>query len=253
MPDHCSFFQLESTDRLKPTIRIFHWLKLALQDFCSRPYISLFYGLGFFVISWLVISFLWFTGLAWMLLPAISGALLVGPIIAVGLYQISRTHQHHCQCSVAAPTQIALIGGILMILLLVWLRAATILFAIFYGLRPFPGLLEILSLIFTTPHGLALLFFGTMVGGLFAAFTFAITVFSIPMLVNQEVDAFTAMGRSLTTCLQNLKLTIVWGVMVTLLTIIGFLTGLVGMIVIFPLLGFATWHAYDDVFQQNTL
>lgn len=251
MPQPVTTSQSSQKDQSEPSLRIISWLKLALNDFIARPYISIFYGFGFFVTSWLIITFLWFTGLAWMLLPAISGALLVGPIIAVGLYQISRTHQNNCNCSIASPTQIALIGGVLMILLLVWLRAATLLFAIFYGLKPFPGFLEILSLIFTTPYGLTLLFVGTLVGGLFAALTFAITVYSIPMLVHREVDAFTAMGRSFTTCLQDMKLTILWGMTVSLLTFIGFLTGLIGMIVIFPLLGFATWHGYDDVFHKG--
>lgn len=243
--------EFDNDHHVKAKDQIYSWLTLALDDFKARPYLSIFYGLGFFFISWVVILGLWFTGLAWMLLPAISGALLVGPIIAVGLYQISRTHQHQCQCSVSAPTQIALVGGVLMILLLVWLRAATILFAIFYGLKPFPGFLESLSLIFTTSHGLVLLFFGTIVGGLFAAFTFAITAFSIPMLVHKEIDAFTAMGLSLSICLQKLHLAISWGVVVTILTLIGFVTGLIGMIFVFPLLGFATWHAYYDVFELN--
>lgn len=232
------------------TRMVLQWLKAGYADFRARPLLAIGYGLGFFVLSWGVIAFLWLTGLEWMLLPATAGALLVGPVVAVGLYQISRQIEDGEASSVAAPGQIALLGGILMILLLTWIRAATIIFALFFGLKPFPGFLETLATLFLTPEGLMLLVVGTIVGGLFAALTFAITVYSLPMLVREEVDAFTAMGRSFVASVKHMAVTIRWGAMVTLLALVGFATGLVGMIVIFPLLGFSTWHAYRGMFGR---
>ncbi len=234
-----------------PTTQVLGWLKSGFSDFCSRPFIALSYGIAFFILSWAVIGGLWLTGLQWMLLPAVAGALLVGPVVAVGLYQISRTLRDSVKNEVAAPGQIALVGVTLMVLLLVWLRAATIIFALFFGLKPFPGFIELLSTIFLTIEGIALLVTGSLVGGLFAAFTFAISVYSIPMLVNEKIDAFTAMGKSFSKSSHNMAVTLRWGALITVLMIVGFATGLVGMIIIFPVLGFATWHAYEDVFSQQ--
>ena len=233
------------------TGEILGWLRAGRADFRASPLRSTAYGVAFFVLSWGVIGALWLTGLEWMLLPAVAGALLVGPVVAVGLYQISREIEEGEGSQIAAPGQIALVGGVLMILFLTWIRSATIIFALFFGLKPFPGFLETLSTLFLTVEGIGLITVGSLVGGLFAGLTFAITAYSIPMLVREDIDAFTAMGRSFAASVNNIGLTIRWGAVITALTLIGFATGLVGMIVIFPLLGFATWHGYRSVFGED--
>ena len=88
---------------------------------------------------------------------------------------------------------------------------------------------------------------GTAIGGLFAAFAFAISVFAVPMLLERRVDALTAMGTSMKLVWNNLPPMVAWGAMVLLLFAVCVATGLIGMIVIFPLLGHATWHAYRAV------
>ena len=85
---------------------------------------------------------------------------------------------------------------------------------------------------------------GTVVGGVFAAFSFAISAFSVPMLLDERTDAFTAMGTSISIVWNNRPVLIAWGAIVLLLTAIGLLTAMVGLIIVFPLLGHATWHAY---------
>lgn len=222
------------------------WLEKGYEDFREQRGKALAFGFAFAVLSWLVIAFLWITGLEWMMLPAISGALLVGPVIAVGLYQMSRKRQGDSG-KVASAGQIALVGGVLMVLFMVWIRTATILFALFFGLKPFPGFIETLSTIFLSVEGIALLIVGTLVGGLFASLTFAISAYSVPMLVDREVDAFTAMGKSFSVSASQIGVTLRWGLAVTVLAVFGFITGMLGMIVVFPILGFATWHAYRDM------
>ena len=106
----------------------------------------------------------------------------------------------------------------------------------FFGLRPFPGIDHIVPMLFTTWIGWAMLLTGTVVGGLFAAFAFAISAFSIPMLLDERTDAFTAMGTSISLVWNNRPVMIAWGAIV-LLTAIGLLTGMVGLIVAFSLLG----------------
>lgn len=231
--------------------RIRSWAGAAIADFKAFPGLSMAYGAAFFVLSWLVVGFLFFTGLEWMLLPATAGALMVGPLVAVGLYNVSRSRENGQRPAVASAGQLTLIGGVLMILLLAWIRAATIIFALFFGLRPFSGFLETLSTLFQTPEGIGLVIVGTLVGGLFAALSFAITAYSIPMLVDRQVDAFTAMGRSLVMCLRHMDVTIYWGATVVVLAGVGFLTGFIGMIFVFPLLGYIAWHGYRDMFANE--
>ena len=86
-----------------------------------------------------------------------------------------------------------------------------------------------------------------MVGGLFAAFSFAISAFSIPMLLDERLDAFTAMGTSMALVWNNLPVMLTWGAIVLVLFLLGLVTGMLGLIVVFPLLGHATWHAYKAI------
>ncbi len=102
-------------------------------------------------------------------------------------------------------------------------------------------------MLFTTKTGWAMLVVGTAVGGLFAAFSFAISVFSVPMLVNEPVDALTAMGSSMALVWNNLRVLLIWAAIVLMLFLLSLATGMLGLIVIYPLLGHATWHAYRAV------
>jgi uncharacterized membrane protein len=102
-------------------------------------------------------------------------------------------------------------------------------------------------MLFTTDVGWAMLAVGTVVGGLFAAFSFAISAFSIPILVNEPVDALTAMGSSMALVWNNLRVLLIWAAIVLVLFLISLATGMLALIVIYPLLGHATWHAYRAV------
>jgi uncharacterized membrane protein len=127
------------------------------------------------------------------------------------------------------------------------MRAALLIYALFFGLLPFTGIEGQFGLLFTSTTGLMLLLVGSFVGGLFAAFAFAISVFSIPMLLNERVDAFTAMGTSIALVWGNLRVMVVWGCIVLALFLVCVVTGFLGLIPIFPLLGHATWHAYKAI------
>ncbi len=226
------------------------WLINGWKDFQASPVISLGYGVGFVLFCWGLVIGLSVGGYAWMLLPALSGIMLVSPLVAVGLYQKSRQQDSDIPTKIEAPGQIIMVGIIMMVLFMMWIRAATILFALFYGLKPFPGFLDLLQTLFLTQSGLSLIIVGTLVGGLFAAFTFAITVFSLPMLVARPIDAFTAMGKSFSASTHNFLLIVRWATVITVLTLIGFMSGMLLMIVIFPVLAYASWHAYSDVFVK---
>jgi uncharacterized membrane protein len=139
------------------------------------------------------------------------------------------------------------VGAVLMTLMLVWVRAAVLLYALFFGWRPFPGFDQIPSMLLDTAPGLSLLLVGTAVGGLFAAFSFAIGAFSVPLVLDRHRDAFTAMALSLSFVTNNMPATLIWAALVVGLVLVSIVTGLLGLVIIFPLLGHATWHAYTAV------
>ena len=234
-----------------PEAMIRRWLNAGVSDFKDHMNTSLGYGLALFVIGWFVLLLLFRTHLSWMVLPALAGGLLIGPIATVGLYRVSRRGQGKGGGGIAAPGQIFLAGVILMVFMMAWVRAATLIFAVFYGLKPFSGFWETMTTMLSSWEGLAVILIGSLVGGLFAALGFAISVFSIPMLVDRDIDCFSAMGLSFNATTHNFQLMVRWAAVVTALVGVGVLTGLLGLVVIFPVLGFATWHAYCDLFQGD--
>ncbi|MHA6730637.1 DUF2189 domain-containing protein [Devosia sp. A369] len=242
-------------NRNLPASAAFKWLALGWRDLWVRPMPSLLYGLGIALLSLLVIAGMLTFGWDHILFPALAGFLVVGPLLATGLYEKSRrleAGEKITLCRMIFPqrgggTHLFFVGAILMMLMLLWMRAAVLLYALFFGWRPFPGFDHIVEMLFTTPTGLAMLVSGTAVGGLFAAFAFAISAFSIPMMLDRRLDAFSAMGMSMSLVWNNLPSVLLWGVIVLALTALSLGTALIGLIVIFPLLGHATWHAYAAV------
>ena len=233
----------------------FDWLAKGWRDLITYPMLSLSYGLVVFAISFLSIWFLFATGRDYFLLPALAGFMIIAPLLAAGLYlKSARLEQSEpvtlramLRVRPMAGAQVFFTGSILCMLMLLWMRAAVIIYALFFGVRPFPGFDHVTQLLLTTPTGWAMLAVGIFVGALFAGFSFAISVFSIPMLLDQRVDALTAMGLSVALVWNNLRPMLVWGAIVLALFLVSVATALVGLIVIFPLLGHATWHAYKAV------
>ncbi|AQS50170.1 hypothetical protein B6V73_18410 [Thioclava sp. JM3] len=238
-----------------PSTSAADWLRAGWRDVRKAPWSSLAYGLFLTLVSYAVLWALNASHLLYLALPAISGFLIVGPFLAIGLYEKSHRQAQGEQVSLsdmlvfrpASGGQLAYAGLLLGLLVLFWLRAADLLYALFFGLSPFPGAEEALTNALTTPRGWALVITGTLVGGLFAAFAFAISVFSIPMLVSRKTDALTAMGLSFVMAVQNLRPMLVWGLFVALGLGLSVVTGLIGLIVLFPVLGHGTWHAYQAI------
>jgi uncharacterized membrane protein len=238
-----------------PVTAAFGWLAAGWRDLWHNPLPSLVYGLLVLLISIGIIWGLFAFQLDYILFPAIAGFMVVGPLVAIGLYQKSRDLEEGRPVSLsrmifvraASGAQVWYTGAILCLLMLVWMRAAVIIYALFFGLRPFPGLHHIIPMLVGTPEGWGLLVVGTAVGGLFAAFSFAISTFAIPMLLAEKTDAFTAMGTSISLVWNNLAVMLAWGAIVLALVLVSFATALLGLVVIFPLLGHATWHSYQAI------
>ncbi|MGZ8283312.1 MAG: DUF2189 domain-containing protein [Allosphingosinicella sp.] len=231
----------------------FAWLRAGWNDLMVDPGFSLLRGVIVFLLSVAIVGGLIWFELDYLLLPTLAGFLIFGPAMAIGLYDKSRAiEQGEPDIRVArlegkSGIQIMFIGAMLCGLVLLWVRAAILIYALFFGMRPFPGSDQILPMLFTTPTGWAMLAVGTLVGALFAAFAFAISAFSIPMLLDRKVDALTAMGTSWALVWNNLGAMLVWGAVVLALFLASLATGMLGLILVFPWLGHATWHAYRAV------
>lgn len=245
----------EQRRRHLPAGAAFGWLAAGWRDFTTRPGPSLAYGLAVWIVSLAIVWGLFALELDYILFPALAGFMVVGPFIAIGLYQKSLDIEAGNPVSLSrmifvhpkSGAQVWFAGAILCLLMLLWMRAAVIIYALFFGLRPFPGLDHVAQMLFTTPVGWGMLLVGSVVGGLFAAFSFAVSVFAVPMLLSERVDAFTAMGTSISMSFRNLPVMLTWGLIVLALFLLSVATALVGMIVIFPVVGHATWHAYKAI------
>lgn len=241
-----------------PASAALRWLNAGWRDLWDNPGSSLAYGAVMLLVSWLVVAGLVGLGRDYFLFPALSGFAIVAPAFATGLYEKSRRRaagerirlSTMLRVRAASGRQILFVGVLLCLLMLLWMRAAVLLYALFFGWQPFPGLDHVAAMLVTDQLGWALLLVGGAVGGLFAAFAFAISVFSLPMLLAERMDALTAMGTSMAMVWNNLPVMLTWGALVLILLILGLLPGLLGLLLVFPALGHATWHAYRTMRSQ---
>jgi uncharacterized membrane protein len=236
------------------------WLAASWRDFRAAPGQSIAYGVFLVAVSYAVLWGLAASGLLYLALPAVSGFLIVGPFLAIGLYTLARRRAEGKDTTLRqmllvrpeAGAQLAYAGLLLGLLVLFWLRAADMLYALFFGFSPLPGAGDALTNVLTTPRGWGLLVVGSAVGGLFAAFAFAIGLFSVPMLLVRRCDALTALGLSFAMTTHNLRPCLAWGGIVAAGMAIGAATGLMGLIVVFPVLGYGTWHAWSAIGEGET-
>ena len=231
------------------------WLAAGWRDMWQNPFPSLAYGLLVSAVSMGIVAGMFWLGWDFILMPALAGFMVMGPVLAIGLYDKSRRLQAGEPVSLRSMIlvrpksggQVLFSGALLLTLMLLWARAAVLIYALFLGVQPFSGFAEVVPMLFGTPSGWAILITGSAIGALFAAFAFGISVFAIPMLLDTRTDALTAMGTSLALVWYNLGAMLVWGAIVAALFALAVVTGLVGLIVIFPVLGHATWHAWGAV------
>jgi len=232
------------------------WLEAGWNDFKSvNVEASLLYGILVFAISWILVAGIFVLRIDYILFPLFGAFMVVGPMLAVGLYEKSRNIENNeptgiwrmIHAKARSSGQIAFVGLVLFLWILLWLRSAVLLYAMFFGMHEFPGVDGIIKLFFSDPRSLGLLVSGSFFGALFAGFALCISAFSIPMLLAEDTDAFTAMGSSLALTWHNMPVMLTWGAIVVTLFIASVLTGFIGLIVVFPVLGHATWHAYRAV------
>jgi uncharacterized membrane protein len=230
------------------------WLVAGFQDFRDATAVSLAYGVFWVGLS-LAITLGAFTLDLWhWLLPLVAGFMFLGPLVAVGAYGISRALEEHRTPTMgdafgawrAHTGQLAMMGLMMMIFFLAWIRLATLLFALFFGFEvPNPDTLYISLL--TTSEGLSMLLVGSAAGAVLAFGAFSISVVAIPTLMDQDLTFMEGIEASLKAVAQNFRPMLLWAAILTGSVLLGVVTFYIGLAVILPVLGHASWHAYEDL------
>lgn len=226
----------------------FKWLSLGLRDLLRAPMLTVFYGVFFALVPWLITGLVALTGWHLVILPAMVCFMLIGPFLAAGLYDISwefeKGHTPSLWHSIKAVKRNAVnewgFGIMLMVLMIFWLRVASMIHALYpdyYGTN-FEELWPFLLL-------------GTVVGAIFTAIVFLLSAFTQPILMERRVDMATAVLTSVNAVWLNKGPMFVWAMIIFVAVILGFLTGFIGFIFLMPLIGYATWHAYIDTIQTK--
>lgn len=229
------------------------WLERGFHDFSAYPGIGLAYGAVFAGLGWLLTFGLAELGMGSLILPAAAGFMLVAPFLAVGLYEVSRRREAgedvtvwQALGAVRRNGQMADMGLVLLLLFFAWFQLAMIIFALFFSGQP-PAMDEFFSQIIMAPQGIAFLATGTLVGGVVAALAFALSVVSIPMLLERKVSALTAMRTSLKAVWLNRMNMIGWAATLATLGFLGVSFLFVGLAITLPIAAHASWHAYRDL------
>jgi uncharacterized membrane protein len=240
-------------------------LREGVEDFRAMPALGMtigaFFALGGIALLYAFDSFganlVGIEGLA-VVFPLIAGFALVGPFAAMGLYEASRRRDEGQKVRVSdifsirratTTPSIMFLGFILVFTLFVWLRIAAIIYALFFGLNP-PPMSDLLTRIFTTTDGFAFLLIGNGVGAAFAFLVFAITVVSFPYMLEKDTDAVTAVALSVSAVGKNTLPLAGWALFVAVALAVSWLPFFLGLIVVLPILGHATWRLYKRMIEH---
>ena len=231
----------------------FDWLRRGADDLKAGGFASLFYGMCFAFAGLLL--FLAFRHAVQLVTAVTAGFMLLGPFLALGLYELSRRRETGEPLSLIATLAVwkrnigcfGIYSLILIVIYLVWARASLVIFALFYQ-GGMPTLASFMTQILKFDNIEFLLAY-LVVGAFFAALVFAFSVVSIPMMLERNQDTVTAMLASFLALVRNLPMMLIWAALIVLLTLIGIATGFLGLIVTMPLVGHATWHAYRALIE----
>lgn len=224
------------------------WLRLGWEDLTRAPQVSLFYGFVLTLLSLLISALTWQYGTMALYISLATGFIFMGPVLAVGLYSISRQLEEgrkpvlgYCMREGQQHIrELLVLGIILLVVLMVWARAATMM-NVFMPTQAHPGWQQLLPF----------LGIGSMVGAVFAGVVFAASAFSLPMIMDRKADAITAVVTSANAVLRNKKPMFLWAVIILGTVVLGFATALIGFIVLLPIVGHATWHAYKEAIDAS--
>lgn len=227
-------------------------LSAGWSDFRTAPLFGLFFAAVYVLGGWLILWAMTTKGQIWWTIVAGAGFPILGPFIACGFYEVSRRLERGEPLSWPGvlgvifrqkDRQIPTMAAIIVVFFLFWNFLAHMIFALFLGQATLTNITSSLD-VFLTPEGVMMLGFGTGVGAVFAGVLFALTVVSLPLLLDREVDFITAMIASWTLVVANPAVMLVWAFLIAISLFLGMASGFLGLFLVLPLFGHATWHLY---------
>lgn len=227
-------------------------LAQGLRDFQALPFYGLCFGALYAAGGMTIVLCLTAFGLVYLAYPLAAGFALIGPFIAIGLYEVSRRRELGEPVSfgaiwakVRSRSEIGWMAFVTLFVFVIWMYQVRLLIALVLGLHAsFSSFHQFLTVVLTTNEGLMFLAIGNAVGAVLSLILFSLTVVSFPLLLDREVDFVTAMVTSVRAVVSSPLPMIGWAAVIVMLLIVSALPYFLGLIVTLPVLGHATWHLY---------
>lgn len=228
-------------------------LKSGIYDFSRAPLFGLFFSAVYVVVGFILVS-LGAGHVSWVLVTSL-GFPLAAPFAAVGLYEVSR------RLEAGKPLlwrevlgvvwqertrQIPWLGAVIVIYFLFWTFLAHMIFAVFMGLAVMTSVSTSLE-VFLTPQGLTMIAVELGIGAVLAFLLFSLTVISLPLVLEKEIDFVSAMLLSLRTVASNLPMMLIWAAIIAIVSLVALAPYFLGLMIALPIFGHATWHLYRRV------
>ena len=225
-------------------------------DFIRAPLFGLFFG-GFYALGGLLaVAFAVKFDMHYMIYPLAIGFPLVGPFIAVGLYEVSRCLQEGRKLTWGGVLttvwrqkgrELSIMAFVTLFIMWMWMYQVRLLVALFLGFKSFSTFGAFIDIVLNTGDGLRFLVVGHIVGAVLYTLLFSVTIVSIPLLLDREVDFVTAIITSIKSVVTNPLVMLAWGLFVLILTGLALAPAFLGLFIVLPVLGHATWHLYQKV------
>ena len=255
-----------STTASRPVVRriapsdLFDALARGVDDFMAMPSHAVFLCVIYPLLGLVMIGAAVGGTMLPLAFPIAAGFALIGPLAAIGLYELSRRREagldsssSHAFDVLHSPSLGAIVatGVLLMAIFLLWLVAAEALYIASFGYAPPGSISKFANDVFTTPAGWTLIVVGTAIGFMFAVVALSIGAISFPLLLDRDVGAAVALATSIRVVAENPVTMALWGFIVAAMLLIGSIPFFLGLTVVMPVLGHATWHLYRRAVEPD--
>jgi uncharacterized membrane protein len=233
-------------------------LRLGWLDFNEKPSHYVFLCLLYPVAGAVLMAWAAGANMLPIMFPLASGFALLGPVAALGLYEISRQRElgldptwHDALDVRKSPAMFSIVAAAatLFVLFIVWLNVAQAIYVWHFGQAVPERITDFLAAVLTTPEGWSMMLWGDLVGFAFAVVALAISVVTFPLLLERDVGAATAIATSIRATIANPIPVLFWGFIIAALLVVGSIPVFAGLAVVLPVLGHATWHMYRKLVE----